>query len=252
MSTFRLFATALLLLIPATLPAQRGRGGGQGPQNLQVLPKDIARPQLTATMRAFAMALGVRCNHCHVVTGTNANGQEDLDYARDDKETKKVAREMLKMVMDINGKYLPATGRTFTARNQVSCETCHHGMAKPRTLRAALAEAVEAKGVDSAVALYRELRERYFGAAAYDFTERSLVEAANELGRSDQHAAAITLLRLNLEHYPRSDQTYFSLAQHALQTGDTTAAVSALTEALEIEPDSRQYRALLSRLRPGG
>ena len=53
-----------------------------------------------------------------------------LDYSLDDKETKKIAREMIKMVMDINGKYLPATGRTFTDLTRVTCETCHHGLAK--------------------------------------------------------------------------------------------------------------------------
>lgn len=253
MSTSRLFAVALLLVLPATLPAQRrGGGGGQPARNLQVLPKDMPRPELTATMRSFAMSLGVRCNHCHVVTGTGPNGQEEIDYVADDKETKAVAREMLKMVMDINAKYLPTTGRTIHARNQVTCETCHHGLARPRTLRAALGEAVEAKGADSAIVLYRALRERYYGTAAYDFGEMSLVEAANELGRSNQRPAAIALLKLNLEHHPQSGQTYNALAQQSLQSGDTTAAVEALNKVLEIQPNNQQARALLTRLRPGG
>ena len=62
--------------------------------NLQVLPKDIPRAQLVSTMRGFAGALGVRCTHCHV-------GPDDLqgmDFATDEKESKKIARTMLRMV----------------------------------------------------------------------------------------------------------------------------------------------------------
>jgi len=34
--------------------------------NLKVLPMDISRKELESTMRGFAFALNVRCNHCHV------------------------------------------------------------------------------------------------------------------------------------------------------------------------------------------
>jgi thioredoxin reductase len=34
--------------------------------NLKVLPKDISKQELQSTMRGFAFALGVRCEHCHV------------------------------------------------------------------------------------------------------------------------------------------------------------------------------------------
>lgn len=238
------------LVIPANVHAQRGRGGGgEPPKNLQVLPKDMPRQQLTALMRSTSMALGVRCDHCHVP----APGGTQLDYALDDKETKKVAREMIKMVMDINQKYLPTTGREVSAANRVTCETCHHGLAKPQTLRAALGGAVAAKGADSAVALYRSLRERYYGSAAYDFSEPSLNEAGNEVARMpNQNAAAITLLKLNLEYFPRSVPTLQSLAGVSLAGGDTTAAVEALRKALEIQPDNQQLRNMLERIRPGG
>ena len=123
------------LSIPVVISAQGGRGGGEPPKNLQVLPKDMPRNQVTAIMRTFAMALGVRCEHCHAPAAAAANpdtapagrggrggGGPQLDYSLDDKETKKVAREMIKMVNDINGKYLPLTGRTFTDLTRVTCE----------------------------------------------------------------------------------------------------------------------------------
>lgn len=250
---------------PLVLSAQ-GRGGGEPPKNLQVLPKDMPRNQVTALMRQFTMALGVRCDHCHTEAPAAATadaapaagrggrgGGPQLDYALDDKEAKKVAREMMKMVMDINGKYLPGAGRTMNDLTRVTCETCHHGLAKPRTLRAALTEAVQAKGADSAIALYRSLRLRYFGSAAYDFSEPSLNETGNQLGQvADNRKAAIAILKLNLEFFPQSITTWTNLANVSVAAGDTAGAVDAINRALSIQPDNNQLRNMLQRLKPGG
>ena len=102
------------LSIPVVVSAQGGRGGGEPPKNLQVLPKDTPRNQVTAIMRTFAMALGVRCEHCHAPAAAAANpdtapagrggrggGGPQLDYSLDDKETKKVAREMIKGLVNV-------------------------------------------------------------------------------------------------------------------------------------------------------
>jgi tetratricopeptide (TPR) repeat protein len=227
-----------------------------------VLPKDTPRNQVTALMRTYALALGVRCEHCHVpdpnaaaapAGGGGRGGGPELDHSLDDKETKKIAREMMKMVRDINEKYLPTTGRTIAARNQVTCETCHHGLPKPRTLRAALAEAVEARDADSAVALYRALRLQYFGSGAYDFSELSLTQAAEEVTRMQQRPAAIAFLKLNLEFFPQSVNTYVALANQHLAAGDTASAVSVVTRGLEAVPQNPQLRNLSQRLgRRGG
>jgi tetratricopeptide (TPR) repeat protein len=262
---------AIAMCVPVVLSAQGAAGGAQGrggepPKNLQVLPKDTPRNQVTAIMRTFTMALGVRCEHCHTespaaTAAAPANapaggrggrgGGPQLDYALDDKENKKIAREMMKMVADINGKYLPATGRSFTDLTRVSCETCHHGLAKPRTLRAAMTEAVQASGPDSAIALYRALRLRYFGAAAYDFSEPSLNETGNQLGQdADHRKAAIAILKLNLEFFPQSMPTYQNLANISIAMGDTAGAVEAINRALLIQPENNQLRNLLQRIKP--
>lgn len=254
MTTFRASSLAVLsiVVVPALLAAQGGRGG-EPPKNLQVLPKDFSRQQVIAVMSSFTAALGVRCEHCHAADTTGAPGRgggPPLDFPADTKETKRIAREMFKMVMDINGKYLPLTGRTIGDRDKVSCETCHHGLVKPQTLRAALAGAVEAKGADSATALYRDLRTRYYGTGAYDFSETSLPRAAMELAQANQRAAAVALLKLNLEFYDQSAPTYQLLAQISLAAGDTTAARNALTKAIAIQPDNQQLKNMLQRIAP--
>ena len=109
-------------------------------KNLQVLPKDITRDQLMATMRGFTRGLGVRCNHCHVVTATEP--EEKLDFAADTKEEKKVARVMYLMARDINTNWMqrveaaeghaPAAA-TPGAPPRVTCWTCHRGMPEPES-----------------------------------------------------------------------------------------------------------------------
>ena len=253
------FVTASFVIAAAAAPVAvcaQGRGG-EPPKNLQVLPKDMPRQQVVALMRTFALGLGVRCEHCHApqagAVEASPGGPPRLDYASDSLETKRVAREMLRMVTDINQKYLPATGRTIPVRHQVSCETCHHGLAKPRTLTAALADAVDAKGADSAVALYRGLREKYYGSGAYNFGELSLSEAAGEIARTpDQRPAAIALLKLNLEFFPDHFASLVALGNLSAQAGDTAAAISALQKAVALQPDNPQARGLLSRLKPPG
>jgi hypothetical protein len=100
----------------AQAPAQPpggGRGGPQQPKNIQVL-KDVPLDQLMLTMQYIAASLGVQCNYCHV------QGQNDLD----DKETKKTAREMMKMVDKLNATF-------FDGKPRVSCASCHNGRSKP-------------------------------------------------------------------------------------------------------------------------
>lgn len=94
-------------------PPGGGRGGPQQPKNIQVL-KDVPPDQLMLTMQYIAASLGVQCNYCHV------QGQNDLD----DKETKKTAREMMKMVDKLNATF-------FDGKPRVSCASCHNGRSKP-------------------------------------------------------------------------------------------------------------------------
>ena len=103
---FGVVATGLMLT--ASLGAQappggQGRAGGGAPApppaNLQVLPKDIPRPQLLQAMQAFNQALGVQCSHCHQFIGP---GDPMNDMASDVKPQKNAARAMLRMVQAIN------------------------------------------------------------------------------------------------------------------------------------------------------
>jgi len=120
---------------PAGQPPQGGApGGGRGPQpppkNLQVLPKDLTRQQVTQIMRGFTRGLGVRCPFCHV--GEEGADLSTFDFASDEKANKKSARLMLKMVTDVN-QQLASVGDKPAGEPRVTCYTCHRGAEKPLT-----------------------------------------------------------------------------------------------------------------------
>lgn len=70
-------------------------------QNLKILPKDISKQGLDSVMHHFTVALGVKCNFCHV----RNEAERKMDFASDDKPEKNIARKMMLMSIDINKNY---------------------------------------------------------------------------------------------------------------------------------------------------
>jgi hypothetical protein len=99
------------------------------PKNLQVLPKDMATPQVIAIMRNFTAALGVQCGYCHVFEGPNNPAN---DFAADTKTPKLVARVMMQMTGEINQKLTANIKKPADQLTQVGCMTCHRGEALPK------------------------------------------------------------------------------------------------------------------------
>lgn len=126
-------AASLLVLSCATAPAPTAQPQQSQSEfkNLQVLPRDISRDQLIATMRGFTSGLGVRCNFCHVVTATEP--KEQLDFPSDAKEEKRVARVMIQMAQNINGAFMPRVAEVEGEPEppRVTCWTCHRGKPEP-------------------------------------------------------------------------------------------------------------------------
>src|SRR5580765_4960396 len=130
--------TASVAGLFAQAPAQGGAapagaaGRGQAPpppQNLQVLPKDIAREELIATMRGYTAGLGVQCNYCHVQEGRGGRN----DFATDEKAPKKTARVMITMMNHVNETLGSGLGKPAADITKVQCATCHRGEAIPKT-----------------------------------------------------------------------------------------------------------------------
>lgn len=141
-------------------------------KNLKLLPKTITKRELLDTMKGYTRALGVRCEHCHMVDESVTPPRRD--FASDDKLPKQAARLMMQMTQDLNAKYVSQVKSDRPAHVEVSCITCHHGQTVPRTIDMVLADVTASKGLDAAVQEYHGLREKYYGAASFDFTEAPL------------------------------------------------------------------------------
>ncbi len=199
--------------------------------NVKVIPRTTPVIQVIGTMRNITSALGVRCPFCHV--GQEGQPLEQFDFAKDEKHPKLVARQMLSMVAEINRRLdtLPMHEHEGWSV-QVTCMTCHRGVTRPVPLETLMQETATAAGADSAIRMYRALRERYFGRAAYDFGEPSLNIAAFRLGRGGKFDEAFAMLRLNEELFPASSAMYVFRGNILLMRGDSTAAAAAFREAV--------------------
>ena len=113
-----LTAFVLLEVAAARVPYQKER-------NLKVLPKDISDAKLDSIMQTYNLALGVKCEFCHVpVKGF----KDSLDYVSDAEPMKENARKMMSMVIDINKNnfWFDKNERPEYLRT-VTCKTCHRG-----------------------------------------------------------------------------------------------------------------------------
>jgi len=210
--------------------------------NLQIFAKDTGRPQVVAVMQQFTQALGVRCEYCHVDDpGTK------VDMASDEKQTKKTARAMMLMSRDINMKIPEATGKPADAATRVACVTCHRGVAIPKQLADILTETASAKGTPAAIAEYKDLRGRYYGGMAYDFSENGLLNLVQRPGVKTEDA--IAWLQLNLEYYPKSARTYLIMSLVHQRANDHDAAVKDVEKAIELDPSNPQAKQALQRLK---
>ena len=210
--------------------------------NTHVIPRSTPVMQVVGMMRDFAGGLGVRCQYCHV--GQEGMPLEQFDFAVDDKRTKLVARQMMRMTQEINRRLDTLPGRTSPGL-AVTCATCHRGAPRPVPLNVLLTDAAVAAGADSAIRAYRALRQRYYGRDAYDFGEFSLNSAAFRVARAGKFDDALALLRLNEELYPGSSGMYVFRGNINLMRGDTTAAEAAFREAVRRDSTNAEARGRL-------
>ena len=250
MSRVRL-AAAMFFLTSFSAAAQTSAPAGQQAPppltNLQVYPKDIARPQLIATMQGFVAALGVQqsggCGYCHAGTAPQ------FDWPSDANPKKNVARKMILMSREITAKLPEVTGKAPSEVTSLRCATCHRGVAIPKLLPDVLTETATKSGTAAAVQQYRDLRAKYYGGQSYDFSEAALVAVATPLINANKPDDAMTWLQLNAEFYPKSSATYAALGQAYAKKNDTANAIKNYEKAVELDPNNQIARRQLEQLK---
>jgi hypothetical protein len=244
-------AALAALAAPAVLCAQAPAPGKFPPDslvNVKVIPKSTPVIQVVGMMRNFAGALGVRCQYCHV--GQEGQPLASFDFAKDEKRTKLTARQMMRMVEEINRRIdtLPHDHDQRHDTLRVTCATCHRGVSRPVPLEQLIAETAQGSGVDSATRAYRALRERYYGRASYDFGEPTLDIAAFRLARAGKFDEAFAMLKLNEEQFPNSSNAATFRGNINLLKGDTTAAIASFREAVKRDSTNGEAQGRLRQL----
>ena len=243
----RLFVVCVCALVFCRSAAAQapGRFPPDSLVNVKVIPRTTPVIQVVGIMRNFAFGLGVRCPFCHV--GEEGMPLEQFDFAKDEKRTKLVARQMMRMVEEINRRLdtLPHGSDHVHQDVEVTCATCHRGVSLPLPLFQLMIDAATAGRADSAIRLYRSLRARYYGRDAYDFGEGSLNTAAFRLGRAKRFDDAFALLRLNEDLFPGSTGMSVFRGNIQLMKGDTAAAAAEFREAIRRDSTNVEARGRL-------
>ena len=209
--------------------------------SLSLAPALLAQRGLP-DMQTIANSLGVTCEYCHVNAPGNRSVQPTPEPRKD------IARAMIAMTRELNEKVQAATGKAPNEVTQVTCATCHHGLAIPGTLSDVLTRAWKEKGADGAVAKYRELRQQYYGKAAYDFSEDSLLAFAERLVRVKPDDA-LALLKLDLEYNPKSGRAYAQIGFAYTRKYDDESAIANYEKSLELEPGNGIVEGQLAQLK---
>ncbi len=235
----------LLVLAAAPSRAQDQWSWPDKPVNLQVLPQTWSGERLSPVMKGFTNALGVRCSHCHV--GDEGKPLSTYDFASDVNPNKDRAREMYRMLGDINT-HLKNITPSGDARVNMWCNTCHRGRPKPNTLSEELGERYRAKGVDAALAHYADLKKEYYGRGAYDFGESSLDDFGDDLLGKHDVQGAVRVLRLNADAFPGSPDAWAHLAAACMKAGDPKMARRYYRKVLAIDTRNDDAREMLKKI----
>ena len=214
-------------------------------ENLRALPADFPAERLSAVMRGFTRALGVRCSYCHV--GEEGQPLSAYDFPSDANPMKDRAREMYALLGVVNDQ-LAGFDRSGERVN-VWCHTCHNGKPRPQTLDEAVMERWRAEGSEAAIAHFRDLRSRYFAGPAFDFRPASVAQLGNGLVQAGDTTGARTLLEINVEDNPDAWEAHESLGDLLSMTGDPAGAAARYERALELSPGNARVTAKLRAIR---
>lgn len=118
---------------------------------------------------------------------------------------------------------------------------------KGEALSQVLSKTLNEKGIDAAVAQYRELKSRGFDnlyAAESDLNMFGYV-----LLKQRKTKEAIEILKLNVEAYPQSANVYDSLAEAYLMNGDMALAIENYEKSVALDPKNMNAIAMLKKLK---
>jgi len=110
-----------------------------------------------------------------------------------------------------------------------------------------LSASIATSGVDQAVKQYHELRNAT--PATYNFDEDELNTLGYEFIKAKKFEEAIRVFQLNVDAYPKSANTYDSLAEAYMDDGNTSQAIVNYQKSLQLNPKNRNAVQMLEKLK---
>jgi peptidylprolyl isomerase len=118
---------------------------------------------------------------------------------------------------------------------------------KGEALSQVLSRTLADKGIDAAVAQYRELKSRGFDNLYA--AEGDVNMLGYRLLQQRKTKDAIEILKLNVEAYPQSANAYDSLAEAYMVNGDTALAIENYEKSLALDPKNTNAIETLKKLK---
>ncbi|MGI8897032.1 MAG: serine hydrolase [Pyrinomonadaceae bacterium] len=102
------------------------------------------------------------------------------------------------------------------------------------------------KGIEAGLVQYRDLKTRQ--ANVYDFSEPELNRLGYQLLEAKKLKEAVEIFKLNVEAYPKGFNTYDSLGEAYMISGNTELAILNYKKSLELNPQNTGATEMLKRL----
>lgn len=116
-----------------------------------------------------------------------------------------------------------------------------------KSVTAILSATIVSSGIDEAFKQYHELKSAS-AVTAYNFDEDELNTLGYDFLHTKRFTEAIRIFQLNVEAYPRSANTYDSLAEAYMNDGDKADAIANYRKSLELNPKNGGALKMLTKL----
>ncbi len=109
-----------------------------------------------------------------------------------------------------------------------------------------LLKTIQDKGIEAGLTQYRDLKTRQPN--VYDFSEPQLNQLGYQLLRDEKVKEAIEIFKLNVEAYPKAFNTYDSLGEAYMVSGNNELAIQNYKKSIELNPQNTNGAEMLKRL----
>jgi len=120
------------------------------------------------------------------------------------------------------------------------------GLDPRKSIAQTLSATIASSGIDAAAKQYSDLKAT--APATYNFDENELNNLGYQLIRANKFKEAIRVFQINVEAFPKSGNTYDSLAEGYMDDGDKALAIANYQKSLQLNPKNRNAVLMLQKL----